>query len=486
MGHTVNYTPSPTVQQFIKSPAFIRAIMGPFGSGKSVGCVMTLMKMAMDQPVDDTGKRRTRFVIIRNTAPQLRDTTIKTVHEWVPPGIAGRWMKSERSFHLRFGDVESEWMFRALDDPDDVANLLGIEVTSAWVNEYREIDAQVFAGLLGRLGRFPARKFVPPWYGVLMDSNPPDEGDFWYNFFEEDLPPEMLQYKAMMESVGRPLIEHFKQPGGLSPEAENIENLPPHYYQTMLIGGHNEDYIRKHVHGEYGRSREGQPVYPNFVYDFHVAKSPLIANPHEPLAIGMDFGLTPAAVFYQQVRGKWLVYDELVTKDPMGLEQFVERRLLPHLARVFPDCKEYLSWNDPAGTQRSQADETTCFQILKQYGFHPRGGPQDLTTRIGSITRALTRQIDGGPGLLIDPRCKTIVNGMRGKYRFRRKKTDAQDWAPVPDKNFESHIMNALEYGIGAYEGPALKSAANKPRPWQANRQWLGPIQAQQGGVWGD
>jgi hypothetical protein len=51
-------------------PAFIRGLMGPFGSGKSSGCVIELVKLSKRQPLVN-GKRRARFACIRNTYGQL-------------------------------------------------------------------------------------------------------------------------------------------------------------------------------------------------------------------------------------------------------------------------------------------------------------------------------------------------------------------------------------------------------------------------------
>ena len=51
--------------------------MGPFGSGKSSGCVIELVKLAKRQHLVN-GKRRARIACIRNTYKQLEDTTIKT------------------------------------------------------------------------------------------------------------------------------------------------------------------------------------------------------------------------------------------------------------------------------------------------------------------------------------------------------------------------------------------------------------------------
>ena len=37
-----------------------------------------------------------------------------------------------------------------------------------------------------------------------------------------------------------------------------------------------------------------------------------------PIYIGIDFGLTPACVVGQRIRGRWLIIDELVAED-MGI-----------------------------------------------------------------------------------------------------------------------------------------------------------------------
>ena len=39
---------------------------------------------------------------------------------------------------------------------DDVRRLLSLNPTAAWVEEAREIDPAVFAGIIGRVSRFPS------------------------------------------------------------------------------------------------------------------------------------------------------------------------------------------------------------------------------------------------------------------------------------------------------------------------------------------
>ena len=83
------YTPSPTQRDFMLGKSYVRVLAGPVGGGKSVTCVHELVRLACGQAPNAAGVRKTRAVIVRNTADQLALTTRKTVFEWLPPGAAG-------------------------------------------------------------------------------------------------------------------------------------------------------------------------------------------------------------------------------------------------------------------------------------------------------------------------------------------------------------------------------------------------------------
>lgn len=447
-------------------------------SGKSVGCVMTLLKHAMEQEPDRRGARPTRFAIVRNTYRMLEDTTKKTVFEWLPPGVAGTYRVSTNTFMLNFElkdgtRLESEWMFRALDTPADVRNLASLELTGVWLNEYRDIQSAIFINLLGRIGRYPSRqKTVPPtWTGVVMDTNPPPTSSYWYQLFEDEAGEEetsaLADIMARLGQPDRPLKLLIKQPSGLSAAAENVENLPPGYYamQVALNQDKSSEWIKVHVHGEYGYVQDGLPVYPEFSAASHIAPHPLLALPGRKLTLGMDFGLTPGCVVCQQnAHGQWLALRELTAVN-MGIERFAES-LLPKLREWFPDHWEYEVWADPAGQQRAQTDEKTCFQVLRAAGFIVRPGPVDLATRLGSVRRVLNRMVDGRPGILIDARCRMLIRGFQGEYRYRVIRGQSERYDELPDKNAVSHIHDALQYALGAFEGPAMQGRA--PRKWGA------------------
>lgn len=449
------YVAPETVQKFLQSPAFVRTIMGPIGSGKSIGCVMALALAAQGQvPDPESGIRRTRFLVIRNTYRQLLDSTIKSWLEWFPDGAAGRWMSSTSTFHMKFGDVESEIMFRALDGKDDVRSLLSVEVSGAWLNECREIEPEVFRSLAGRVGRYPPKKSEACTRPLIIcDTNPPAIGSFWHRLFENE---EQIDVPA----DGVPLHEHFRQPSGVSLQAENTTNLPKDYYpRLMALNQHQSaEWAKVYVHGDYGVDGTNSPVYPEFRRGAHVAPAPLRANTAQPLALAFDFGLTPACLVGQKTpEGVWVILREYY-RENTDLSSFLDF-MLPRLKYDFPDHtpSESQVWADPAGNQRAQGDGKSCYEILRSRSLVVRPAPQDLETRLGSVRKTMTRLVGKEPGLLVDPGCHLLIRGLEGSYVFARRKTDGE-LQNEPKKDRHSHLQDCLQYLLAAYEGATLRN----------------------------
>ena len=62
----------------------------------------------------------------------------------------------------------------------------------------------------------------------------------------------------------------FKQPSGLSPEAENTANLNPGYYTTKAKG-RSKAWIDVYIKAQYAISQSGRPVYHKvFRKDAHI------------------------------------------------------------------------------------------------------------------------------------------------------------------------------------------------------------------------
>lgn len=446
----------PTIARFHRSSAFVRCLMGPFGSGKSVACVMELLWRAAEQKPAPDGKRYSRFAIIRSTYPELQTTTLKTVQAWVPPALGVPRLQPPMTLHIRKGDIDCEILFLALDREDDVRKLLSLELTGAWINEAREVPRAVFDALTGRVGRYPQMSIGgPTWSGVILDTNPPDTEHWLYRAFEGgDTPRDW---------------ELFKQPSGLSPEAENVANLPPGYYQR-LAAGKDPDWVRVYVHGEYGFVQEGLPVFPMWRDSVHVSPEPLEPIPGLPLLLlGADWGLTPAAVFGQRLAdGRWHIVDEFVTENT-GVIRFSEA-LTAYTRSRYPLNEVAAVWGDPAGNVRSQNDERTAIEIMREHtGWRVRPAPSnEWTMRREVVVSALNRMVDGRPGFLLSPRCRVLRKGFSGGYHYRpiRASVTGRSYDDKPVKNEFSHPHDALQYLLlGGGEADVVMQRVRRREP---------------------
>jgi hypothetical protein len=451
-----SYASVPTIKRFSQSRAEIRGLMGPFGSGKSSGCVIELVKWASRQHLIE-GKRRARFACIRNTYAQLQDTTIKTFLYWLPDRVFGTYRERDHSYRLdRLGDLEVEFIFRALDRPEHAANLLSLELTGAWANEARELPWAIIEPLRGRCGRYPpapAGGAVDP--GIIMDTNPPEEESWWYSMFEEHRTPDGTHIPPEIAQI-------FKQPSGLADNAENLPHLlnGRGYYEKLSTGA-NADFVRVYVHGLYGYVKDGKPVYPEYNDNLHCADLEPI---HGTIRRGWDFGLTPACILTQvRPNGQWLVFDELCGDELgiTGISTFADA-VLRHCGEKYPDYR-FEDFGDPAGEQRSpmtaDREQKTCFDILRAKGIDIRGAEQNLTSRLECVRKPLNTLVDGRPQLQLHSRCKKLRKGFNGRYCYKRVKIAgaAERYHDEPDKNEYSHPHDGLQYVATSVFGLAIR-----------------------------
>lgn len=432
----INYVPSKTVREFYESDAKMRVIMGPVGSGKSVGMCFEVLRRAMAQEPGPDKLRRTRFAVVRNTVRQLSDTTIKTWLDWFPDGVCGHFMRTTKTYFLEIGDIRCEVMFRALDDADDVANLNSLELTGAWFNECRDINEHIVDAMSKRIGRYPSKKDGgPTWHGMWGDTNPPVMDTWWYYQMEHLDPKDGVSPNDNGWVV-------YKQPSGRSSEAENIENLPDGYYDTQ---GRSDEYIRTFIDGLYGHSLAGTPVYKYFKPDYHISKHPLrpVKGSVRPLIIGMDLGLTPAAVIGQlDPRGRMLIMGEATGFD-MGVQRFIRTKLKPLLNEKFPGMKVQIVC-DPAGKARQQGDEKSTVQLIEAEGFSViPASTNAIAARLNAVDDYLMRNSDGDAAFLLDPSCTALKAAMMGGYRFHPKTGNIEK---TGDAGKHSHIAEALQY----------------------------------------
>jgi hypothetical protein len=446
----INYRAEATPAKFHACDDFVRGIMGPLGSGKSVACTIEILTRAFNQIPDQRGHRKTRWAIIRNTYPELKTTTLKTWNDWVPIEIATTNMNPPITSRVKMmlpdqTTVDAEVIFLALDRETDIKKLLSLELTGAWMNEAREIGKTVLDGLTGRVGRFPAKKDGgPSWSGIFMDTNPPDDDHWWYNLSEVQRPEGYSFFRqpgAMMRKNGR---------YSPNPDAENVVNQPLGMdYWRRMIPGKTPEWIKVYVEGDYGTIYDGRPVYPEYSDSMHCQEDELDVYRGLPIFLGWDFGLTPACVFGQQSpRGQVRIIDELYVED-MGLQKFVTEIVKPHIGNNYSGMR-VLSYGDPAGVQRAGTDEQTCFQLLAKLGIPTEPTESNATiARTEAVSDYLNRMSDGEPAFMLSPKCRILRKGFNGGYRYKRMPiagTTEYRFKDAPEKNKFSHPHDALQY----------------------------------------
>jgi len=445
------YIPTHTGNLAHSDDSFVRVIMGPYGSGKSTWAITEIVRRACASPVWHSGRRRSRWGIVRNTSGELQSTTLATWLAWFGElGDIRKRQKPIMTYEHVFNDgkglVELELLFIALDRPEDVRKIKSLELTGCYINELSEVPKAALAHMKGRVNRYPSKAFChePYWSGIIADTNPPEDDHWIYKDFEE---ASFEHHKLFKQPPG--LIKDDDNKWVRNPNADNASHLPDNYYE-MLAEGQSQEFVKVFCLGEYGSVGFGKRVYPEFNPDFHAVDF-VEAIQGEPLLLGWDFGLTPACVVMQlSARGQLLILKEYVA-DGMGIRSFADSIVIPFLAKDFPYCKVGQSIADPAGNNRSEIiEEMSCIGELSSLNIPTIAArTNDIEPRLGSVRYFLNKMIDGKPGLILSRRsCPTLFKGFVKDYVYARVAVSGEErYKDKPNKNMASHPMDALGYG---------------------------------------
>lgn len=434
------FTPPKSLLPFLKSDKFASFVVGPLGSAKTTAAIMKIAYMAKRMAAGKDGIRRSRCVVVRNTRQMLFDTTIPDFMKWFPDGQAGSFLKTESKYILRFDDVECEVLFRGLDDANDVRRLLSLQLSFGIMDEFREIHPDVYEALVGRLGRYPDKTMVSPRaeWGVDVKGNPiggcvDDQGKPMKQLWGATNPPDVDTFWEKLLTAPPDNVHVTIQPSGLSQEADWIHLLDSNYYENLAeLHAGDERWVDVYIHAKFGGSLAGMPVFRAFDSATHVAREALRPSSlFNTLIIGVDAGLSPAAVLGQvDYSGRVLVYDAL-TSEGMGALRFVREKIKPLIASKYPGYKTIVII-DPAAFQRAQTDERTVADIYKAEGFTVRPARTNgIAARLSAVDSYLTRTVDGKSAFLLCPEgAKSLIQAMRGKYRYKMKKNGEVEDTP--------------------------------------------------------
>ena len=475
------YEAEPTPELFHADDSFVRCLMGPIASGKSVAMCMEIVNRALRQNVWE-GVRRSRWAIVRNTYRMLETTALKTWEGWIPNTLVP--IQKGSPITAKVGTetdpvilddgtrVELEVWFFPLDKPSDAVNIASLELTGMWINEAREMPWEIIEMMTRPVGRFPPKdEGGSAWSGVIMDTNPPSTRHWWYRLAEV-VKPDRWRF--------------FRQPAALihkkdgtwkhNPLAENIRNLDGGYdYYVRQLYGKDPEWCRIFIEGLYGNTFSGEPVFKEIFDDRrHVATEPLTVLRGLPIRLSFDFGTTPACIICQVGTNGQLRILKECQATRAGIRQFVEGTIRPLLLNDYRGMP-FAAVCDPAGNQANQVDLMSPIEELRRLGIDTKpASTNEFEKRRESVISCLLRNVEGNqPALILDPSCSILREGFLGGYQFARIQISGPEsrYRDVPEKNSFSHLQDCTQYECLEVEGERI-GGASVGKAWPERKGW--------------
>lgn len=497
----------PVAHAFIYEHNYTSCMLGPVGSGKTVAMFVKLLFYGLAIMPGKDGIRYSSMVIIRDTKPALKNTTIKTFKEWFKR-FDMIFKESTDEAIVKINDAVINFKFLGIETAEDVDKLLSLEATCIYFNELSTIHPKVWTYAQQRIGRYPSleatgskcwfdlqkcvefgievneelkeyetiyveeevlekgqlitkliEKNIPRYqcHCVFADTNSPREDSFYKKLFEKELYNEKTQ-----EDENPQYFKLYKQPSGLSKYAENIKHLPKGYYQ-MMKKSQPKEYVDQQVRVMYGIGEHGMPVFARYFNIHKHVKKDLkkdFFNKDRRLIVGMDFGLNPSCIIGQYYGDTFYVFDELFTRDrdKMGLDDFMKNVFNDFLLKNYPEY--YKNKNnvmfcvDPAGKGRDANHGWTSLRVISSHDYTliKIDSTNRLEQRLKSVKDILQYRKNGEIGMdntghqrfYIDEKCHWTISGLKGNYFYQNVKGDTI--AEKPCKNEYSHIQDGLQY----------------------------------------
>ena len=490
MSKQIDFRHAPTLDKAAMSPASFRCVEGPVNSGKSVWSASEIYAKACTIPRCLDGVRRSKFIITRNTYPELEDATIKTWLMWFPESVYGKLEgKGPYRQMMEFSDVQCEVVFRSFD-PSDILKAIkamrSTEWTGAWANECQYQPLPIIKELYSRTGRYPSSADCPDWdrsKWMVADMNAPDVAEHWSYLMRGKTPiPYSMSDEEKYQFQCPEDWEFFEQPPSVLEERDvngkfvrfvknpDIENFP-YTYKTdknlyQELSGRSTAEVRRDLMNKVVPIRKGYPRYSQFNEQLHVGDIEPLEG--APIIAGYDPGLNGAIHLAQRPGEQWMVMQTILANGDLAVD--LAERTLKMLNMRFPWWKSvpngFVGWGDPFGGWRGNAAakaEQTAFDIFRARGmrFRPpkRHDNPSLRHEIGKkVLTELTNT--GAPKMLIDGRyCRALINALDGGMTMKEVKSpDGLKVVPEVDKkNPLADVGEAWEYMLwGGGEGAAI------------------------------
>jgi hypothetical protein len=473
-------SPGPIADAFLRSRAFVPIIIGPVGSGKTLTALRKLRRNGQRQGgrVDEQGRiwRKARVGVIRESYPQIEKNILPSwfrMHaetdgkfNWRAPfSHQLRLIQGEDDEGAAKDIVDLEVEFRAIGDQSVEQACRGWEINAAMIDETDLQPRELIAYLAGRVGRFsdldPALVVDPQ---IICSLNAPYVDNYMYALAIEKELEELASDELVAALGGRPLVETFIQPGGRTASAENLHNLPGgrgYYVIQAALNKSVPGYVDRMIDNKFVPMMHGQAVNGDFDYSEHVTEE-IAWDRRRKVVAGVDGGLNAAAVFTQRtLMGELRTLDECVAFSddgkqlrklgPTAFGNMVRSRTLERFPGIRRDQIRFVG--DPAmfaanDREDNELDWRRAFE--KALGFKVfKAKTNREALRLEAVRSA---QAERG-GYQVDQRCKHLIRGHLGGYRYRKAEMaegETRGHLEIADTVY-THVCDAEQYA--ALEG---------------------------------
>lgn len=450
LGETQNLMRSagPVSDAYILGADPFALLNGPGGSGKTVASAKKALVSAQRMIPNGTrdGKPLRRYVlgVWRQKYQNLWSATIPSWWEVFPKDLPGSsWTgASPRSathvlrFEDAYGIIEMIAMFEAFGDSTNPEDMLGKRFTDAYMNELTTFDEALPTALADRVGRDPPPSVTKRAGRFFADCNAPDVTDWVYrDFFEDPKPGKVL----------------YRQPSGLAPDAENPAITRAYYENTARMNADKPWHVRRMVHNIPGMTRGERLVYPTYDDERMLSPTTIEVYPQLPVLVGVDGGMTPAAVYAQEMGDGQMRWLAEIAMERAGMEELGRAMLALEAAR-FQRC-EFVTDCDPSMVAGEGDEERPDLEhgsdrqrLARALGRKVElASTNEPTRRQDAVRDKLNLNLGPNrPGFLLDPSCKGLRRGFLQTFRFRQIRGSTEIGNVV--KSFESHVHEAGQY----------------------------------------
>lgn len=373
----IDYDPLPVFDPFHTYAGREGALIGGYGSGKSVALCAELLKQALEQPGSE-------WLLARKTLNSLAITTEKTFLDMLP----GEFLKASKltkgGGHVQYIDLPtgSRIHFKGLDDWHKIKSL---NLAGFFLDEADEIDQTSYEGLKSRIRQvhplkaagLPRNTIIRS--GIIRLAMNPNGHDYYWDHY----------IKGAESNEGGRLIGGGDRMAFLSTSLDNPYN-PFSYIEDLLAMP--EPWVRRYVFCSFDDFQG--VIYPEWDWKTHVIKPYGLYDPRGLFLMGMDPGTqNPTA-------GIWCYVDHALGAL-VGVAEYIQpgvdvsghvhawRRIeaqgTHNTSRRPGRMRVQRRIADPSIATRDRGSMNSLESLYARHQFHFEHGPKNIPDRLPAL-----------------------------------------------------------------------------------------------------